>query len=84
MTKRPKTPTYIVFYLLFSPDAWQVAFGVIAAFAVAPRIMPQAYAPAARILLYVMVAVVGYAASRPLGKGAAKLMKKLVLKDRMP
>ena len=79
MAKRRITPAYIVFYILFLPDSWQIAIGIIAGMLIAPNIMPQDYTMGARLLLYFMVAVIGYAASRPLGKGIASLLKKIIL-----
>ena len=82
MMKRPITPTYIIFYILFLPDTWQIAIGIVASCLVAPEVMPQGYGLGAQFLLYVMLAVIGYAASRPLGKWTAGFLKKMILGEK--
>ncbi len=63
MSKRPLTFTYILFYGLLSPDAWQMLLGLLLAWGMTPRLAPAGAGPFALILLYVMLAVIGYAAS---------------------
>jgi len=65
---RQKTPLYILFYLLFSPDTWRIAAGFIASILLTPLLFAPNQSAAARALLYVMVAGIGWAAS---GKPAA-------------
>jgi hypothetical protein len=79
MQKRPVTFTYMVFYVLFLPDSWQILVGILASLFIAPVIIPPDYGPGARIMVYFMLAVIGYAASRPLGKGISNLLKKWII-----
>ncbi|MBA3030283.1 MAG: hypothetical protein FP816_15930 [Desulfobacteraceae bacterium] len=79
MTKRPVTFTYIVFYLLFLPDFWQVLVGILASYFISPKVITREHDLVSQILVYFMLAVIGYAASRPLGKGISGLLRKWIL-----
>ncbi|MBU4317546.1 MAG: hypothetical protein KKF30_09745 [Proteobacteria bacterium] len=79
MTKRPVTFTYIVFYLLFLPDFWQVLVGILASYFISPKVITREHDLVSQILVYFMLAVIGYAASRPLGKGISNRLRKWVL-----
>ena len=61
MKKRPITPTYLVFYILFLPDTWRILAGVVAAAVLVPKIAPPDLAPAGRVVLHVMLAAIGWA-----------------------
>lgn len=82
MNKRPLTPAYLIFYVLFLPDTWQVLTGLIAAYFLTPVILSPEMGVPAKALLYIMVATIGYAASRGPARGIARLLKKAILGDR--
>ena len=84
MQKRPLTFNYILFYILFLPDSWQVLIGVAVAYFFAPRAAAPETGPIGRIMLYVMIATIGYAASRLPARGITRVIKKLILGDRQP
>ena len=84
MTKRPITVGYVVFYVLFLPDTWQVIMGVVASYFLTPLILDAGMKPAAVALVYFMVATIGYAASRGPARGFTRLLKKAILGDRAP
>ena len=61
--KRPFTPTYIAFFILFSPDTWRILAGVLLALVFTPYIMPPDLSTAAGAMLHLMVATIGWAIS---------------------
>ena len=66
MQKKPITPTYIAFYILFSPDTWRILAGILLAVLVAPGIAPPDLKPAGVAMLHVMIGCIGYAvAAKP-------------------
>ncbi|MEJ2158213.1 MAG: hypothetical protein P8X96_23030 [Desulfobacteraceae bacterium] len=80
--KRRITPGYVLFYILFLPDTWQVLIGVLAAYLVTPSILSPDMALPARVIVYLMLATIGYAASRGPARGITRLLKKWILGDR--
>jgi hypothetical protein len=60
-SKRPFTPTYLVFFILFAPDTWRILGGFLLAILLSPYIVKPDMALAARTMLYVMVAAIGWA-----------------------
>ncbi len=81
---RRRTPGYIIFYILFLPDSWQVVIGLICAYYLTPVILSPDMSTPAVAMLYIMIATIGYAASRGPARGISRLLKKLVLGDRQP
>jgi hypothetical protein len=82
--QRPLTFTYVVFYILFLPDTWQILIGLAAAFILAPRVISAQTGVFGNVMLYVMIATIGYAASRLPARGITRLIRKLILGDRSP
>jgi hypothetical protein len=80
--KRPPTPGYIIFYVLFLPDTWQILFGLLISYFLTPTILSPEMGLPAKLLLYVMIATIGYAASRGPARGVTRLIKKWILGDR--
>jgi hypothetical protein len=80
--KRPLTPGYVIFYIIFLPDTWQALVGLLAAFFLTPLILSPEMGVSAEILLYIMIATIGYAASRGPARGLTRMIKKWVLGDR--
>ncbi len=64
LSKRQLTIRYIIFYILFLPDSWQVLTGVIAAYFLTPLVvgLPDT-GYGGKAMLFIMIAVIGYAAS---------------------
>ncbi|MGB5987978.1 MAG: hypothetical protein WBG37_21930 [Desulfobacterales bacterium] len=79
MAKRPLTFNYVIFYLLFLPDTWQVIMGVIAAYLLVPLIIEPTMGGTVRAMLYVMFATIGYAVSRIPAKWISDKLKSLIL-----
>ncbi len=82
--KRPITPGYVFFYILFLPDTWQVLIGALVAYLITPSILSQEMALPAKVMLYIMMATIGYAASRGPARGIARMIKKWILGERYP
>ena len=77
--KRPLTPTYVVFYLLFAPDTWRILTGVALALVFTPFIVPPDLSTAGRAMLYLMIAAIGWALSHKPARWMTGWLKKLVL-----
>ena len=79
-TKRPLTPAYVIFYILFWPDTWRILFGLLIALLFTPYILPADMAVAGRAMLYVMVAAIGWSLSRKPANWITSQLKKVILK----
>lgn len=84
MSKRPLTTRYIIFYILFLPDAWQVFIGLIAACFIAPLVNMPDMGYGARAVLFIMIGTIGYAASRTPARWVTQILKKWILGDKRP
>ena len=84
MNKRPLTTGYILFYILFLPDTWQILVGLAVSWYLTPIIVSPDMNPAAEAVLYIMVATIGYAAFRGPARGITRMLKKLILGDKAP
>ena len=84
MNHRRRTPGYIIFYILFLPDTWQIVIGIIGAYFLTPAILSGEMGTTAITVLYIMIATIGYAASRGPARGITRVLKKWVLGDRVP
>jgi hypothetical protein len=84
LSKRPLTTRYIIFYILFLPDAWQVFIGLIAACFIAPLVNMPDMGYGARAVLFIMIGTIGYAASRTPARWVTQILKKWILGDKRP
>jgi len=80
--KRPITPGYVLFYTLFLPDTWQILIGVLVAYFVTPAVLSPEMGTFAKVMVYIMIATIGYAASRGLARGITRMIKKWILGNR--
>ena len=81
MAKRTLTLTYIFFFLLFWPDTWRILIGLVIGGVVAPVLNKADDTVFTRIMLFIMPAAIGYAASaRPAQFISAKL-RQFILKQ---
>lgn len=80
MKKRPLTPGYIIFYLLFLPDTWQILIGVIVALLLAPQLLRPDMGPAAAAIVHVMIASIVYAVTTRVGRWISQSLQKFFLK----
>lgn len=60
---------YIIFYLLFSPDTWRILIGLAATLIIGPRATATSdYSPAGQVLIWLMILVLGFVLSAPVGR----------------
>ena len=78
--KRPLTFNYIIFYLLFCPDTYRIIIGLVAAILFAPIIISQDMNTLGKIIVYLMIATIGYAISTVPGRAVAGFFQKQFLK----
>ena len=83
MNKRPITPTYIFFYILFWPDSWRIVMGLITAFILTPYIVGTEGGLAETSMLSVMLAAIGYAVSAKPARWFSGKLRQLILKGRI-
>lgn len=84
MNKRPITPSYIVFYILFSPDTWRILIGVIISILTTPHVVTPEMGISGKVLLYIMIATIGYTGAALPGRWISNMFKKLILGDKIP
>ncbi|MCG6909466.1 MAG: hypothetical protein LJE94_05000 [Deltaproteobacteria bacterium] len=82
--KRPLTAAYIVFYTLFSPDTWRVLMGVLLALLFTPHIIPPVLSKTGVGMLYLMIAVIGWALSSKPAQWITAWLKKVILGNKNP
>lgn len=70
---------YTFFFILFLPDTWQILMGIILAIFLTPVMTSPEMGVAAKIMLYLMTATIGYAASGIPAKGIVRILKKVIL-----
>jgi hypothetical protein len=77
--KRPITPTYIVFYILFLPDSWQVLMGLLFALLLKRFAISPDMAGLSKAIIFIMLATIGYTITRLPAKWITGRLKKLIL-----
>jgi hypothetical protein len=79
-TKRPLTFNYIIFYMLFWPDTYRIIIGLLLALLIAPVIIYPDVSTPGKIILFLMLATIGYAISAAPGRAVAGFFQKQFLK----
>ncbi|MDZ7831301.1 MAG: hypothetical protein U5L07_06085 [Desulfobacterales bacterium] len=82
MPKRPVTPTYIVFYILFLPDTWQILMGIGLALLAQQFATTPEMAVSSKVLIFIMLATIGYTITRLPARWIAGKIKKFFLGER--
>jgi len=82
LAKRPITPAYIIFYILFLPDSWRILAGIAAAVFLTPYVTGTDMDAVGRVIMFVMLAAIGYAASGVPARVITGKLKKWFLGDR--
>jgi len=77
--KRPLSPAYILFYILFWPDTWRILVGLLLALLFTPFILPADMAFSGRAMLYVMVTAIGWSLSHKPAIWITAQLKKMIL-----
>ena len=83
MQKKSLTFNYILFYTLFLPDTWQILIGITSSYILAPMAMTNETGLFGKVMLYIMIATIGYTASRLPARGISRIIKKLILGDKL-
>jgi hypothetical protein len=81
-TRQPKTAAYYLFYLLFSTDFWRILMGVAVSIVATPFLAPPDFSAAGRIVLYGMVAAIGWTITAAPAHWISRGLKKAILGDR--
>ncbi len=76
---KPITPGYVIFYILFSTDTWRILAGFLISVIFTPSIFPPDLALTGRLVLYVMVAAIGWAISGKPAHWITSALKKVIL-----
>ncbi len=72
---------YAIFFILFSPDTWRLAFGTIAASILTPFLTAGSdYAIGGKIVIGIMILGLGYALFAVPAKHIANGLKKMLVK----
>lgn len=79
MPKRPVTPTYVIFYILFLPDSWRILLGIGLGALLGPHLIEPGMDTAGRAMIFLMLAVIGYTVSGVPAKWITKGLKKWIL-----
>ena len=80
--KRPLTPLYIFFYIIFWPDTWRIVIGLAAAGLITPRLIGPDSSWFQTGMLFIMLAAIAYAASaKPARRLSSKLRQIIVKKN---
>ena len=82
MAKKALTPTYIFFFLLFWPDTWRIFIGLAIGGLVAPRLGGAHDTATTSVILFVMLAAIGYAASAKPAQFISAKLRHLILAKR--
>jgi len=82
MPKRPLTPAYIIFYILFWPDTWRIVFGLAAAFLIAPHLSRTDDSQLETGMLIIMIAAIVYAVSAKPAQIISIKLRRFILKNR--
>lgn len=78
MSKRPLTPSYIFFLILFTPDTWQILAGVTLSWILTPRLIDPEMGRFGVGMFGVMLACIGYAVFTVPARHLSRLLRKWV------
>lgn len=84
MAKRPVTASYIFFYILFSQDTWRILIAIVFSLMIAPQTFTPDTGIFGRLILYIMLAGIGFAAAGLPARLITRTFKKLILGDKVP
>lgn len=84
MRKRPLTPGYIFFYILFSPETWRILIGILAAWFFTSIIVSPDTATRAQVMLWIMISVIGYTVSFVPARWISYMLVRRILGGKSP
>ncbi|RJP81902.1 MAG: hypothetical protein C4522_04035 [Desulfobacteraceae bacterium] len=78
--KRNITIGYIFFYLLFSVDTWRILLGILISILLTPQLLKtNPMTGSGEIMLYIMLAGIGWAITAYPAKSIALFLRKVIL-----
>jgi len=81
--KRKITLGYIFFYVLFSVDTWRISLGILISAILTPQLLKSnALSASGELMLYIMLAVIGWAVTAYPASKIALLLRKFILKGK--
>jgi hypothetical protein len=81
--KRKITIGYIFFYILFSVDTWRLLMGILISAALAPQLIKtNSLSGAGEVMLYSMLAAIGWAITAYPATRIALFLRKSILKGK--
>ncbi|MFP4350411.1 MAG: hypothetical protein ACOC3W_05275 [Thermodesulfobacteriota bacterium] len=84
MKEHPRSSFYTFFYILFLPDTWQILMGFLLAIFLAPLLLSPGMGLAAKGMIYIMIAAIGYAVTVIPARRIVRMLKKMILGDKHP
>jgi hypothetical protein len=69
------TPSYFLFYFLFSEDTWRMAVGIVSAVILAPYLQRFDHTGIGRYVMFITVVVIGWAVSKAPGQWIVRQLK---------
>ncbi len=79
MNQHPRSAFYTFFYILFLPDTWQILMGFLLTIFLAPLLLSPSMGLAAKWMIYIMIASIGYAVTVVPARGMVRMLRKLIL-----
>jgi hypothetical protein len=80
LKKRPITPAYIFFYIIFWPDTWRIMIGLILAGVLSPLLISTDQGLAGVVVINMMIACIGYSVSAAPARGFTTLLQTWILR----
>lgn len=72
---------YVLFYMLFSPDTWRILIALLAALIIGPKATSLGdYNPVGQVVIWMMILVIFYVLSAPVGKFISKKLRSVFKK----
>ena len=78
--KRPLTFRYLFFYALFWPDTYRMLIGLAAGLVSAPLLYSDDTGLGTKLLLFIMIATIGYAVSGIPARAIAAFFRRRILR----
>jgi hypothetical protein len=72
---------YVVFYVLFSKDIWRILLGCLFAYLLAPQLFKPEITKAGQILIWIMLACIGWSITGYPSKLITNFLKKIFLRS---
>lgn len=81
MKKRPVTASYVLFFILFWPDTYRILCGIGGSLLLTPIILKNPANTFELVMVHIMLAAIGYAATARPARSIAAFLQKQVVKS---